>query len=182
MSRPILLTLILTVTTATTVAGEPQSQQPTQEKITWVNVELSQTGELLGQVMDQHGGGLAHAPVLMQCDRQLTKTATNAQGQFRLKLAKGGVCQLQVEDRTYLCRVWSHGTAPPKSITSIALVMSEQAVVRGNMFRRSGNCSQDCECQECQRHRSGRLKGTAALLGLGGVAAYMALSRDNASD
>lgn len=182
MRRPMLLTLLLAITSATTVANEQQKQQSPPKNVSWLNVELNSEGELLGQVMDKNGSGLANAPLVVQCGKQMTKTVTNQHGQFRLKLATGGMCQMQIDDSTYLCRVWKHGTAPPKSIASIALVPGQSSVVRGNMFRRSGNCPQDCECQECRRHRSGKLAGTAALLGLGGVAAYMALSRDNASD
>lgn len=169
-----------------TIAFVPQAfAKPPQLKVgspALRNVELSAASEFRGQLLDDKGIKVANSPIVVQCGKFMARTTTNATGHFRLKLDAGGLCQIHAADGIHVCRVWKHGTAPPKSISQIALVQNEASIVRGNMFRRRSNCPSNCECQDCRQHRSGKLKGAVALLGLGGVAAYMAFSRDNASD
>ncbi|APZ92085.1 Ig-like domain-containing protein [Fuerstiella marisgermanici] len=139
-----------------------------------LNVELSPQGTLQGRVLDAAGKSLTGVTVGVRIQSAQNKSAvpalakTDADGRFSFAISHGSVCVLQTGEWLYPIRTWRHGTAPPKSVKDVALVVSDKPIVRGQSNR-------------VRRMSTGQKYGVAAAA-LGGVAAYMALSRDNVSE
>ena len=53
---------------------------------------------------------------------------TDGAGRFVITNLKCGTLVLTVGDESYACRVWQHGTAPPKSLSIFALVADSESV------------------------------------------------------
>ena len=110
-----------------------------QSELKLQNVELTSSGSLKGQLVTNAGQPVSNVTItvrsqsgLKKVDQQLT---TDEDGRFQATGLKTGTLVLQADKETYAVRVWNAGTAPPKSISTIALVQSDgQEVVRGNQF------------------------------------------------
>ncbi len=185
MYRPTVAVLAIVSSISSGLAAEPNStvattralaSSETTQKLQLVNVELSAQGTLDGQVIDVKGKGLSGVTVAFRNNSTAVKVdapilvTSDSNGRFRIPTTLGAVCLLQVGDDTYPCRAWKHGTAPPKSVSEVALVMGDEPIVRGQSQR-----------SRIRRLSSGQKYGIA-VTALGGVAAYMALSRDNVSE
>lgn len=146
------------------------------------NVELNAQGELKLIVVDKEGNPVSASVVRIRCGSAEVAGIADEAGRLTVANLQGGTCTIFIADQMYACRVWRNGTAPPKSVTSIALVDDASPQVRGNWFKRS-ECPPN-QCNNCQpvRHISTEAKYGVGILALGGVATYMALSRDNASE
>ena len=183
MYRPALAAFLVTCLTPFAEASDAvQSARPGSQtaigdqakRLNLINVELSPNGTLNGRVLDASGKSIVG--VIVAASRQTAPgkslpavlSNTDANGRFSVAMSHGSVCVLQIGEWLYPCRTWKHGTAPPKSVKDIALVISDEPIVRGQRNR-------------VRRVRPGMTYGLAAV-SLGGVAAYMALSRDNASE
>ena len=99
------------------------------------NVELAQNGEVHGRVLDVHGRPVVDTTVEISTKSGKKSAKTNSKGQFKLAGLKGGVCVVQVGDANYGARLWTQGTAPPKSLKQFSVVNDPNFVVRAN-----GNC------------------------------------------
>ena len=101
-----------------------QTQAPTV-----FDVQTTQ-GHLIGQVVKSTGTPEVGVEVtLLSSKNVLGKTKTNEQGQFAVPVAKSGVYQVAVGDRSFAVRAWQPKTAPPNARTSLLCVA--QDVVRG---------------------------------------------------
>ncbi|MEZ6125252.1 MAG: hypothetical protein R3C49_19055 [Planctomycetaceae bacterium] len=143
------------------------------------NVEMNADGLLDIRIVNQLGEpvpGIAVHLVSAPSDSPLT---TDSLGRFRIQQDRGGLVVFRIGSDAYAFRAWSRGTAPPGATASIAFVCDHSPVVRGAR-RRAATCDGYCQPDQCSR-KTERCYGVA-LLALGGTAAYMALSRDNASD
>ena len=139
------------------------------------NVELTPDRVLKLQAINSEGHGIPGVAIVVTV-RDVTQTlTTDEHGHAQVRLANGGVLQFQIGSNQYACRTWLQGTAPPHAIPSIGLVDDSAPVMRGNSRRN------DC-CPPQQRSRKLERSYGLGILALGGAAAYMALSRDNASD
>lgn len=135
-------------------AGEVSTVSP--EKYSLANVELQADGKLAGQLLTENGLPVMNTIVKVHDQSDLSKVAgtvtTDRSGKFRVAGLKGGSCVLSVEDHSYACRTWVKGTAPPKSIRSIALV-AEADVVRGQCDPNCTPCKptlmQRIRCMSC---------------------------------
>ncbi len=102
-----------------------------------VDVALGERGEMVGQVVDGQGVGLAEQPVvLLQGNREIARATTDAEGSFSVEGLRGGVYQLAVGDHAVVMRAWVAGTAPPAAQRGVLLV-SGQEVYRGQKAVRS---------------------------------------------
>lgn len=95
------------------------------------NVELNQTGQVKGRLLDDQGKAIANQLVEIRIAKTVQKAKTGADGSFTLNSKNGGNCAIIVEDRAYACRLWTHGTAPPKSLTKFEIVDTKGPIVRG---------------------------------------------------
>lgn len=131
------------------------------------NVELDAAGRLNFALVDSVGRHIFAKSVVVVIDKQARRVQPDSEGRFCVPVAKSGVVVVMTDEHTYGCRVWKQGTAPPRSLSSIAFVEGNDAVVkiRGQMF---GSALRSTE----------RMYGLA-ILGLSGVAVWQAF--DDAS-
>ena len=165
------------------VADTTSVAKPAGTRQVLKNVELTRTGALNLQVVDNEGHALSDVRVDARAGGKCLSARSDASGRIRMRGIGRGTCLLRINSQQFACRTWRYGTAPPNSLTSIALVNSDASVVRGNRFRPGKGGAGDC-CDECERTQaiSSEAKYGLAITALAGTAAYFALSRDNVSD
>ena len=172
MRNPLLITALLTsLALPTAMAADPSNA------LSYANVQLNAAGELAGQAVDAGGVPRQAVKVQMTDGHRTWVAITDTDGRFRFPVNACRTCVLQIDDQYFGCRVWKQDIAPKGSLTSIALVNSEQDVARGQLFRRFRRGGYGHS-----QHLTPDKKYGLALLAGGGIAAYMALSRDNASE
>ena len=95
------------------------------------DVELAEGGVLVGRLLDADGRPMTNAAVsLLVGDDLVAQTRSDADGIFAVASLRGGVHQIVTAEASQLCRLWAHGTAPPRAAQSIDVVTSSD-VVRG---------------------------------------------------
>ena len=100
-----------------------------------VDVALDDQGAFRGHVVDRQGHAISAARVvLMQEDRHIVSTETNADGNFAVVGMRGGVYLVAAANGMAICRVWAPGTAPPPAKQGI-LIASDDGAVRGQYTR-----------------------------------------------
>lgn len=141
----------------------------TYQRVIPKNVELTVDGNLKFAFVDSLGRQRETAQAVVIINGKAMRHQANARGSFLVPVSKPGIIVVSDGHYTYGCRVWKHKTAPPRSLKSIAFVQKTDAVaeIRGNAL---GTALRSTE----------RLYGLA-ILGLGGVALWQALDRDDAS-
>lgn len=96
------------------------------------DIALAPNGQLRGHVIDAQGNGLAGQSVwLLNAERVLGETKTDAQGQFQFANVNGGMYEVRTREGQSFYRAWTPNTAPPAA-TKNALVV-ESKVARGQM-------------------------------------------------
>jgi len=120
---------VLFVMPVNVIAGSP-AQAHAKPKLR--NVELAQNGEVHGRVLDVHGRPVVDTPVEISTKSGKKSVRTNNKGQFKLAGLKGGVCVVQVGQANYGARLWTQGTAPPKSLRQFSVINDPNFVVRAN--------------------------------------------------
>lgn len=158
--------MVFTIAAAPTlVQAQNNSPAKSSSSLQLRNVELSEDGQLHGQVLTESGvAGIGTVMVHGSKDGQTAAqaVATDEQGRFAVKGLKTGTCVFTVGDDTFACRVWNHGTAPPKSLQTIAVVPTSGVVLGQN-------------CEPCQkpglRGRIACMTGTQKALLVGVIAA-----------
>lgn len=121
---------VLVAPMTTTQASGPAEvrSQPVKLK----NVELDATGSLSGQYVTHTGVPVPGANIVVRIAGDNHKVTSDKDGRFVLPNLKGGRCVVTAGKEVYACQLWAHGTAPPGSIHSVAVVASEASQVRGN--------------------------------------------------
>lgn len=152
-----------------------------QTRVPVRNVELNSKGQVVGILIDAAKKPLVGKSVAVHTKAGVEKVSTNQKGVFTLTSAKGGPCKIVVDERAYVCRLWSAGTAPPKSLGAIGLVHAPNHLVRGQSFDDCGD-----ECGE-GGGRFGTLGGISGgqLLGLGllgGAVTAIVIAANNDDD
>ncbi|MGD9633208.1 MAG: carboxypeptidase-like regulatory domain-containing protein [Pirellulales bacterium] len=105
------------------------------------DVALRTGGMLVGQVVDQQGTPRVNTPVVvLQGERQVVDTTTDANGVFAAQGLRGGQYQIVTPDGQKLCRFWAPNTAPP-SAADAAVVITGNEVFRGQWAAPSGPAS-----------------------------------------
>jgi len=124
-------------------AASPATQTPaapaaTETAPAVTDVALRETGGLFGVVVDGQGIPMPGADVsVLQGGTPVTKTRTDALGQFSTDPLRGGVYQVVAGEGGVTLRVWEASAAPP-SARSSALVVGTSQVVRGQIpFRKA---------------------------------------------
>lgn len=183
---PFRLFVIALLTVDVSMAGaadNPVAPAPTNAPHVLKNVALSETGFLNLQIVDEAGIPLPQIAVQVTSHDNRSSWVTDETGRVSVPGLQRGICHFVVGDQQFACRIWQREAAPPKSLTTIALVNEDQSIVRANPFSRRNKGQQNC-CNECEKTRrlSSEAKHGLGILALGGAAAYFALSRENASD
>jgi hypothetical protein len=138
MRRLITITLTLTLLVApstqiqTMADGPTPIQEAKTEPVELKNVELTEDGVLEGQYLNEAGQPVVEAQITLTINEVEHKVVTNSEGNFTVKALTGGRVVIQAGKEVFACQIWSYGTAPPKSIKSIAMVTENAELVRGN--------------------------------------------------
>ena len=160
MRVPFIWTLITCLTIVPTAVQASGDVQDSNQPLVLQNVELDRNGEVTGQLLDEAGQALAGQIVEIRTKDNVQQLTTDTQGRFKIAHANGGTCAIIAKDQNYACRLWKHGMAPPKSLTSFTVVHTDGTIVR----------AQDCGegCDDGYGGRGGRLGGVSGgqLLGL----------------
>jgi len=102
-----------------------------------IDIELDRQGRLLGALVDRNGKPEALKKIqIRQGKKLLAETKTDREGRFEVSKLRGGIYQVISKDQAALVRVWSNGTAPPKSKELVLLVTGQ--ATRGQGFIPSG--------------------------------------------
>ena len=130
--------LALTLVASPTL-GFGADSAATASELQLQNVELTSSGSLQGQFVTNAGQAVPNVKITVRSQSERQKVGqqltTDKDGRFQVAGLKTGTLVLQADKETYAVRVWNAGTAPPKSISTIALVQADgQEVVRGNQF------------------------------------------------
>ncbi len=152
-------------------ADGSQEKSPAPQ-IKTVDVALTNTGTLQGSVFTPNGKHVDGATVaIIQGDRAVAQTNTDARGTFVVPELKPGAYQIIVGNHGAPVRVWNAETAPPSAHTRAIFVVGKP-VVRGQ------SCPQGCPDGYCE-HTGGAFFGldviTLVTLGAAGVAAVFAI-------
>ena len=110
-----------------------------------LDVSLLDDGSLVGVYVDKQGAPMKDGEVILrQRGVTVASATTNQDGQFRVRVARGGVYEIATMRGSQTVRLWTHDLAPPAARPSIVLVDS-QTVVRG---QGCDNC-QGAGCRSC---------------------------------
>ena len=93
------------------------------------DVALAQGGMLRGQLVDPNGQSLGLTEVkLVQNNRIVAATHTDAQGTFQLDGLRGGVYQVHTDLPVGVFRLWAPQTAPPAAQASVLVIDGNQTI------------------------------------------------------
>ena len=93
------------------------------------DVALAQGGTLRGQLVDSNGQSLELTEVkLVQNNRIVASTHTDAQGTFQLDGLRGGVYQVHTDLPVGVFRLWAPQTAPPAAQASVLVIDGNQTI------------------------------------------------------
>ncbi|MCP4788438.1 MAG: carboxypeptidase regulatory-like domain-containing protein [Fuerstiella sp.] len=134
-----MLALTLVASPTLSFGANPAASASAPTKLQLQNVQLTSVGSLQGQLVTNTGQAVPNAKIIVRSQSDSQKVSqqltTDKDGRFQATSLKTGKLVLQADEETYAVRVWKDGTAPPKSISTVALVQADgQEVVRGNRF------------------------------------------------
>lgn len=96
------------------------------------DVILGTQGTLTGAVISPESQRIADATVKIYHEGALVATArTSENGEFAFRGLKKGPHTIQCSETTQNVRFWSGNSAPPSSVSRVAVVVDQSAVVRG---------------------------------------------------
>ena len=97
------------------------------------DVALTTEGLLRGQLVDRDGAAKANVPVTVYAAEQAVgQSRTDRQGNFAIRLAKGGVYRLSDGETSTILRVWTSQSAPPSAKSGV-LMVSDKDLARGQL-------------------------------------------------
>lgn len=137
MRRYITSALVLSILTSPAAmhlvaAGVPQLEESESAQVKLRNVELAEGGVLQGQYINEAGMAVEKAEIVVTTEKKEHRVLSGADGKFSIEGLNGGRAVIRAGREVFACQLWSPGTAPPKSIKSIAMVASDEEVLRGN--------------------------------------------------
>lgn len=145
------------------------------------NVELTAKGQVVGVLIDAQKQPLVGKTLAVHTKAGVAKTLTDAKGRFTLTSPKGGPCKIVVDERAYVCRLWTAGTAPPQALTAVGLVHAPDHIVRGQNY---DDCGDGCGESGGRFGALGGISG-GQLLGLGllgGAVTAIVIAANNDDD
>jgi hypothetical protein len=115
-----------------------------------MDLRLSGSGTLAGQVVDDQGKPVRTDVLVTYGGMVVAKTTTNRSGRFAVSGVRGGVHQIVAGNSSTLTRIWSENTAP-------ASAKSAALLVRGKVVRSQG-CGES-GCGGCANGSCGTIMG-----------------------
>lgn len=116
----------------TQVRGESEVSSVADTSPRAVDVRLSESGQLRGNVFDAATHPLAGVRVSLQQGNDTRATATtDSAGQFAVTVHQGGLYQLAVGPARYEIRCWKPAAAPPHALEQVWL--TDATTVRGQV-------------------------------------------------
>jgi hypothetical protein len=127
-----------TIALATVGIVFPQTQILAEQKLpakpvirtvaanTILDVSLSKDGKFSGRAVTQNGNPVEGASVVMtQGNKEVAKSVTDRNGQFRMSSLTAGVYQVKSGNTEGMYRVWSEKSAPPSAKPYGLMVLGE---------------------------------------------------------
>lgn len=103
----------------------------TQPQRVITDVALTESGDLLGAVVQKNGHPLAGQTVqIMSQNKIIALAKTDTAGRYRIKGLRSGVHQINTRHQQQVCRIWTQAAAPPTAQKGLITAQS-QAVVLG---------------------------------------------------
>lgn len=97
------------------------------------DVTLTADGLLRGQLVNRDGAAKANLSVTAYAAEQAVgQSRTDQQGNFAIRLAKGGVYRLSDGETSTVLRVWTSQSAPPSAKAGV-LMVSDKDLTRGQL-------------------------------------------------
>ena len=157
------LTLMASPTLSFGADSAASASAPTELQMR--NVQLTSAGSLQGQLVTNSGQAVPNVKITVRSQSDTQKISqqltTDKDGRFQATGLKAGTVVLQAGEETYAMRVWNEGTAPPKSISTVALVQAEgQDIVRAQ----NGLTNRIRSLTNTQRIGLGLLVGAAIII------------------
>lgn len=143
------------------------------------DVAFTQSGDLIGVIVDATGKPMANAPVQILHKTTVVATAkTNVAGRYSVQGLRSGLHIVQTSRTSQPCRFWNANAAPPSAKRGLVLAGTDN-VLRGQYC--DDGCGQGCGdgCGEsCGGGGCGLLggMGMGALLPIGAFAAVAAVT------
>ncbi len=132
MHKAAILGICISILTPSSLLAERQPAET--ESVALRNVELSSRAELNGQMVSPEGHPIGNAALVVTLNKVTHRVVTDENGRFVVKNLRGGQCVIHTADHeVFACRLWMHGTAPPNSIRSVAIVKQGDTIVRGQL-------------------------------------------------
>ena len=104
------------------------------------DIALQKGGVLQGQIVNAQGAPLANSRVsLFLAGKEVTRVATNKNGQFTVMGLKGGIYQVATNGHQGVYRCWAPHTAPPKATKGLFIVANSDVV-------RAQDCGSGVKC------------------------------------
>jgi len=123
----------------TAAVSHVNEQRPNIDKPS-TDFELDKNGLFSGQIVDAQGQPQAGAAVILHGRNQQYKTVSDAKGWFHFAKLSGGTYRLETGGSQQLFRLWTHGTAPPKSNQKMLVVQQGKMIVLGQYCGDGVNC------------------------------------------
>ena len=139
----IVMATVFSMTVLPTVPSAFAGPAPVKSKVSLQNVELSTAGTVAGHIVDAKGAPLSNAKMQIRTKAGAQDATTDARGRFSVESKVGGNCAIVVGDKAYACRLWTNGTAPPKSLTKFGIVHTKEPIVRGQYEECAEGCDDD---------------------------------------
>lgn len=147
-----------------------------EKEVQLKNVQLKAGGTLVGQFVSESGQPVAGVKIAIKMGKVVKGVQTDAKGRFELTGLKGGRAFFHIGSEVYAAQLWANGTAPPNSISTLALVKADgDDTVRGQ----NGRGGQFLQRITSLTPQSKALLGVAAI---GGIAVAIAVAADNEDD
>lgn len=97
-----------------------------------VDLELTVANEISGTIWDANGAPRVGIPVAIRdANASIGQAETNAQGEFRIVVPRGGTYQVVAGDEMAHVRGWAQGMAPPSAVQQI--FFQGDGVIRGQV-------------------------------------------------
>lgn len=98
------------------------------------DVALSSGGLLQGTILNSTAQPVSDVAVqILHGEKVVASTTSNAEGHFAVQGLRNGSHIIQVAGTQQQVRFWSENAAPPAALNQMSVVVSDDAIVRGQM-------------------------------------------------
>ena len=120
------------VTVPQVVAGDVGPKPLQKQSIKTKDVKLDASGALRVRLVDTQGNGVKSVEVTIKSSAGIeSRATTDASGQAVFADLRPGLHMIPTGTTVEVVRVWTAELAPPKAIDSVAVVVDDETIVRG---------------------------------------------------